>query len=57
MKKSTGRGNNKKKAKTPRNPFVLPARHRLAGPIKDRIEKRIKNKRQKEKETLIFENE
>jgi hypothetical protein len=52
MSKSTGKGNNNKKTKNPRNPFVLPARLRQAGPIRDRSEKRLKNKEQKEKEAL-----
>ncbi|MBI3359393.1 MAG: hypothetical protein HY201_05280 [Nitrospirae bacterium] len=47
-----GRGNKQKKIKNPRNPFVLPARLRQAGPLRDRSEKRLKNKQQKEKEAL-----
>jgi len=52
MSKSTVKGN-KKKAKTPRNPFVLPARSRQAGPLRDRSEKRLKNKQQKETVDLL----
>jgi hypothetical protein len=53
MKKLPTNGKNKKKVETPRNPFVLPARLRQAGPLRDRTEKRLKNKQQqKEQEEL-----
>ncbi|MEK7702700.1 MAG: hypothetical protein AAB317_01900 [Nitrospirota bacterium] len=41
---------NRKKAKLQRNPFVVAARKRISGPIKDRSEKRLQNKRQKEEQ-------
>ncbi|MEK7286355.1 MAG: hypothetical protein AAB035_03545 [Nitrospirota bacterium] len=49
IKKGTKK-NKTAQSKTPRNPFALSARKRIAGPIKDRSEKRLQNKQQKEKQ-------
>jgi hypothetical protein len=46
-KKSSNKG-----TKRPRNPFALAARKRVAGPIRDRSEKRLQNKQRKEETTL-----
>jgi hypothetical protein len=46
------KGNASKGEKTPRNPFVIAARKRVAGPIRDRSEKRLQNKQQKEQNEL-----
>ena len=44
---------NEKRSKNPRNPFALPARLRRAGPLRNRNEKRLKNKQKEETFALL----